>query len=40
MTEDQARALVESLTPDELVLLNEMLKDLERKRQPSQAPRE
>ena len=32
MSEEQARALVESLTPDELVLLNEMLKSLEDKR--------
>lgn len=34
MTEQEARRIVEQLTYEEKLKLNEMLKDLERKRQP------
>ena len=40
MTEEQAKALIESLTYKEKVQLNELLKVLEQMRQPSRSPQE
>ena len=37
MSEEQARALIASLTTEEKILLNEMLRGLEQTRQPSRS---
>ena len=38
MSEEEARTLIAALTYEEKVRLNELLKDLEQRRQPSQSP--
>ena len=38
MSEEQAWDIIDSLSQEELIILNEMIKALEKKRQPSQFP--